>query len=490
MIFKKWLFKIAILSYVILFCASPTFAAYNAQSQIINSTDSLSGLSSVKKQYKVEENLIRNDLETSSESVSSSGIHINEVMFNPAEGENARIELKNSGIDLQNISGWGLTDENGYLYKLPQNLPDVPVGNFIIGIQDRKGSTSKHTGFYSGEMTIQSKPGIVNFLDTSVGQTALNELSEFIYLPIVMGSDSEKPSHWESFTSPVTNGLNVISMVSPSEGWIAGDGGVILHWNGTSWTIQNNGTQGSLRALSMVSSTNGWAGGITNTLLHYNGTTWSPVTLPNNSSIWSIGMLSASDGWLFGQDPSSLNPVPYRWNGSQWIKQTSSPTWPLSRLAIIDPNNIWGSVGALNCAPNCDDFVGSYSHWNGTTWASTPLTHRAIWGLMMLDANNGWMTGIQKDIGSGTLHSLIMKWDGTTWSDISHPDSFSLNGVAANSNTYALAVGYNGSILQWDGNSWASMVSPTTNELRDVAIISSTEAWAIGASGTILHYTP
>ena len=59
-------------------------------------------------------------------------------------------------------------------------------------------------------------------------------------------------------TSPVTTTLNSVSMISSTDGWAVGDDGVILHWDGSTWTQQSSPTIAELNELLMLSSTDGW----------------------------------------------------------------------------------------------------------------------------------------------------------------------------------------------------------------------------------------
>ena len=45
---------------------------------------------------------------------------------------------------------------------------------------------------------------------------------------------------WNKQDSLTSENLNSISMVNPSEGWIVGDHGMILKYNGSSWISQNS----------------------------------------------------------------------------------------------------------------------------------------------------------------------------------------------------------------------------------------------------------
>ena len=50
------------------------------------------------------------------------------------------------------------------------------------------------------------------------------------------------------------------------------------------------------------------------------------------------------------------------------------------------------------------------------------------------------------------------------------------------------AVGSDGCIIRWDGTSWNNVTSPTTAWLNSVDMISSTDGWIVGADGNIYHW--
>jgi hypothetical protein len=82
---------------------------------------------------------------------------------------------------------------------------------------------------------------------------------------------------WSKATSPVTESLRAVKILSPNDGWIASEMGIILHWDGKVWrefpTISL--PTGSLLDLEMLSPNEGWAvGGATSlgefsALLHF-----------------------------------------------------------------------------------------------------------------------------------------------------------------------------------------------------------------------------
>jgi hypothetical protein len=140
---------------------------------------------------------------------------------------------------------------------------------------------------------------------------------------------------WATFGSPVTETLNAIDMVNPSDGWIVGNNGTILRWTGGSvWSVFTSPTTNTLQAIEMVSSNDGWAVGNKGTILHWNGTTWSLVPSPVMADFTEIDMLSANEGYIPYYDSGS---------SSEGLLYYSNP----ASLAINYTNGAPGSFFAI-----------------------------------------------------------------------------------------------------------------------------------------------
>ena len=87
-------------------------------------------------------------------------------------------------------------------------------------------------------------------------------------------------------SSPTGEKLSSVYMVSATDGWAVGSGGVILGYNGTSWSTVSSPTGEKLSSVYMVSATDGWAVGDLGTTLQYNGTSWGIVGSPTDT--WSV----------------------------------------------------------------------------------------------------------------------------------------------------------------------------------------------------------
>ncbi|MDI6793521.1 MAG: choice-of-anchor D domain-containing protein, partial [bacterium] len=283
-------------------------------------------------------------------------------------------------------------------------------------------------------------------------------------------------SFWSEVSSPTSTRLNSVSMVSPTDGWVvggtwAGEGAAvgvletaILHYDGSSWGEVSSPTSNGLSSVSMVSATDGWAVGESGTILHYNGTLWSTVSSPTSSWLYSVTMASATNGWAVGGYGTILH-----YDGSSW-SEVSSPT-----------SNYLYSVSMANATDGWA--VGSYGtilHYNGSSW-STVSSPTSTWlnSVSMVSAMDGWAVGYE---------GPILHYDGSSWSTVTTSGWGWPLSVTMVSATDGWAVGYEGTILHYDGSSWSTVSSPTSDYLMSVTMVSATDGWAVGEGGTILRF--
>jgi len=169
---------------------------------------------------------------------------------------------------------------------------------------------------------------------------------------------------WSSVTSPTSRVLYSVSMVDANDGWAVGAGGTIIRWNGTSWSNWTNPTGYGLSSVFMVSSDDGWAVGAGGTIVHWDGTDWSTVTSPTIASLHSVFMVDASDGWAVGTEI-------IRWNGTSWSNWTNPTGYGLSSVFMVSSDDGW-TVG----------YCGTIVHWNGTEWTPEVVQtwqHHLVW---------------------------------------------------------------------------------------------------------------
>jgi hypothetical protein len=249
----------------------------------------------------------------------------------------------------------------------------------------------------------------------------------------------------------------------------------------------------------------GFSGPVT-LVQHWNGTEWSVVASPNIGTegdyLYGVDALSTNDVWAVGTGMNQ--PLVEHWNGTQWsIVPAPAPGGTLSILygvSAIATDDVW-TVGAYF---NNGIYSSLIQHWNGTQWSivlspNIPNTYNVLKSVSVISPTDAWAvghTGIYPSDGSQTL---VMHWDGTTWSIVPAPgpgqDENALLKVAAVSSGDVWAVGNssNGSTWQtltmhWNGTAWSTVPSPSIGSgtnylygLRGLTALSSNDIWAVGS---------
>jgi hypothetical protein len=111
--------------------------------------------------------------------------------------------------------------------------------------------------------------------------------------------------------------LSAIAMVSPIEGWAAGEDangdGVFYHYDGTHWSLFSAVSGASLDNLSVSPTGDIWALGFNGDdtrllrgeddtrLYHYSSGAWTAVALPAGIGVRSISSAASDDVWLLGR---------------------------------------------------------------------------------------------------------------------------------------------------------------------------------------------
>jgi plastocyanin len=242
------------------------------------------------------------------------------------------------------------------------------------------------------------------------------------------------------------------------------------------------------------------------------------VTTPNGhtsansfNDLFDVGG-AAGDAWAVGRTETLTSheaPLILHWDGSVW-KRLSNPADPgssdysLAGVTQVSSSRAW-AVGSFN---NGTRDVPMVLRWNGSSWSVVtgvpkPGTGNArLLSVRALSSNDVWAVGFF--VQSGHAHTLILHFDGSTWSHVSSPDFFSdniLNGVGIRARDDVWAVGttddssvggpVNTLILHWDGTSWRQVVSPnrtpTNDRLRAVAVVEGgSNVWAVGDTNQTL----
>jgi hypothetical protein len=223
-----------------------------------------------------------------------------------------------------------------------------------------------------------------------------------------------------------------------------------------------------------------WAVGTLGLIMHYDGTSWSQVApatsmadpAMNLNSVWGA---AANDVWIVGDGNIIL-----RYDGRNWTRRGSTVA------GAKDVTSVWGSNQVLvyytvsNTDPTKVHFAevvqgNDFSFLTITVPAG--ITLESLWGA---SDDNIWTVGNQAIFNvtkSGTTRNFTQF--------ITSAALRSVWGAAAND---IWAVGDAGQLWHWNGSNFTAQAAPTSMHLRSVWGSSANDVWAVGAGGTVIHY--
>jgi hypothetical protein len=356
---------------------------------------------------------------------------------------------------------------------------------------------------------------------------------------------------WSIVAAPNPSSIAIVASVtctSSTACWLAGsyyaghnaDHTFAERWDGTSWAIiptanvPPTATNNLMWGVSCPSASDCWAVGyylsgvFFQTLIeHWDGASWTIVDSPNvneiNNVLYSVSCVSSSDCWALGHYFSPSNSVDNEgsfqtliehWDGTSWTI-VDSPNYGvgfnngLESVTCVSTSDCWGVGYYYANVPGSHGEGGPVTlqtlieHWDGNAWTIAPSPNTSpsefnfLFGVTCASASQCWAVGSRyNDIKDQTL---IERWDGTSWTIVSSPNTSAtadndLSSVACPAAGQCWAVGsyfddashvYQTLIERWDGTSWSIASSPNAsnphhNLLLTIACASDSQCWAVG----------
>jgi hypothetical protein len=214
-------------------------------------------------------------------------------------------------------------------------------------------------------------------------------------------------------TSTIT--FNSVWGTGPSNLYAVGTSGVILRFDGTSWTQQPSDTSVELRSIAGTSPSDLVAVGDLGTVLRSNGVSWSAVTSPVTAKLHSTWVGPSGDQFSVGEVGTILFT-----QGRQWqvmpVPNSSLLGVTLTSVFGTSLDDVW-VTGHKMPTPGTSAIV----RFNGTRWSSftpsgtsaptVPLYLRSVWAS---GPNDVWLFGTNPASGVDTG----LRFDGTTWQGV------------------------------------------------------------------------
>lgn len=287
-------------------------------------------------------------------------------------------------------------------------------------------------------------------------------------------------SAWQSVTPPTLPSIYTtyrgIDAVSPTNIWAVGQTSSfftkIIHWNGQRWAEQFAPSRFQLNDISMLTETDGWAVGVGGLILNWDGLMWNFIESPVQGAFLNgVDMLATDDVWIVGGSGRI-----FHWDGDTVHIVPSGTTTQLNDVHMLSSNNGW--IVGRN---------GLILQWDGDTWEEVAsLAGDSLNGVHLIDSETGWAVGSRSlpDFSVG----LVLRWDGEEWAEWPLPDGIPpLTDVHFSTADNGWAVGQSGILLHWDGTTWSQTPQPTQFTTHAVTALDTGEAWAVGV-GPILRY--
>jgi hypothetical protein len=267
------------------------------------------------------------------------------------------------------------------------------------------------------------------------------------------------------------------------------------------FAVTSNVPFAPLAGVSAISANDVWAVGRDDAAMlaeNWNGQRWSSVALPAVAGVSSITNLrltgvsadSASDVIAVG-NALGVQPLAFKWNGSAWQQlATPSGAWwsSMAHVKAFSPTSAW-AIGETSTSTG---YTATATQWNGTSWTqvATPfstslvLTMNAISGSSPTDI---WAAGTAQSQGyrNRVTQSVLLHYNGTSWSQVTVPDNSGLADVAAISPTDAWAVAVDGTILQWNGTTWSAATTAFSAPAVLSPVIAAASANNIWIAGVV-----
>lgn len=341
--------------------------------------------------------------------------------------------------------------------------------------------------------------------------------------PPIPAATCDPATQWRAPANNVS--LDDLAMVAPDEGWAVGAltpqwppatsgqqlAGVIYHLTNGQWQRLSQTYPGAeLASISMDSPTDGWAASDGSLMLHYSGGAWRQVDVPaldaalsssgvsaGSTFFWvGIQMFGPNAGWMFGSNYDDASHP----RGDVLVLHDMNGTW----TRVLTPNVPATTTLFTFSAVSADEawLVGTdygnnlethFFHYAGGAWTAWPQTFSGVTErFTMLSPTDGW--AFDGDATGGSDH--LLHFDGTTWAQVATPD-WTNQQIQLTSAVFPIAPGttwfgashvegFGGSALieQYSGGQWQQVAWPYSNVAPDgLAAGSSGELWGIGDIG-------
>lgn len=267
---------------------------------------------------------------------------------------------------------------------------------------------------------------------------------------------------WNIIPLEATDDLNATFIIDENNMWTGGNGGFMLHFDGSDWVTSETGVTEDINNIWFTSATNGYAVGAGGLVLHYDGITWTTETAITSEDLLGVYFMDENMGWAVGKAGTILE-----FNSGTWSQIATSHSDDLYDVYALASDDIW--VCGL------PKIIG---HFDGSDWTFETVSNRDLYSIWFTDANNGWA------VGKG---GRVVYFNGSEWVEQESGVNKDLLSIGF-TGSMGYAVGKNGTFIVYDGY-WYPEAAGSPDQLNsvfvknDIGLISGVEGMLIGKAG-------
>ncbi len=302
---------------------------------------------------------------------------------------------------------------------------------------------------------------------------------------IILNKDSGADTFSENpaFVSTRKN-LNDIWASSEDDAWAVGGqyktSGVIMHWDGSTWTIDPTSStlqDSDLTAVWGTASGHVFTIARNGQVLEYDGSQWSEVRSVSQTQYIDndIFAISENDVWITTDAGAA------HFDGSSW-QVYDLPTF-MDNVWGSSSNDVWFAGGGYDS--NTQLQPRKIFHWDGSQlleftqcdiqWVSE------FGGISGTGTGDVWFAAAGSGIGDG----VVYHWDGQTCDAGAGPpvEFYNITSIFSQSSGHVWLMA--GSLYHWDGQFWSVEKTGSTYWLTNIFGVGN-RLWITGSYGTIL----
>lgn len=295
------------------------------------------------------------------------------------------------------------------------------------------------------------------------------------------GGDSGPPAPWywavlDTFvegdriaavygTAPGNLYCATLGLERRSDGWTIFPDGVVINYNGASWTAPIYTINATAWDLDLWASSPADIYLADGRLRHFDGSSWGDAGI--NAEV------------VFGLEQTDVfaasivdNGAVYRYDGAGWTE--------LARLAGDE------RFKAIHAVPGPFVIVArehSVAMWDGVNWTEKQFQfYEYIEDVWASSADDVYL------VGNGYPEPRIWHFDGSVWSEMPVPEVGSFNAVWGSSPTNIFACGRDGSMVHYAGSAWNEIQMNTAKDFWDIWGSGPGDVYAVGDDDKVMHF--